>query len=129
MDLTIYETGNGGDLQLLNNDVAQTDSIFNQVYIALFAGVDWWGDSIFETDFNTLTEQTLNTTALTPQGVAEIEEAIKTDLKFLNDIAEITIESNLFDVDKLKVDIKIQQTKLSFIWDSTKKEIIIDIIL
>lgn len=129
MDLTIYETGNGGDLQLLSNDVAQTDSLFNQVYIALFSGLDWWGNNILDNDFNSTTEQTLNTVALTPQGIESIENAIKTDLKFLNDIVDISIESNLFEVDKLEVLIKINQTALSFIWNSTKKELITDIIL
>ena len=129
MDLTIYETGNGGDLQLLGNDISQTDSIFNQIYMALFSGLDFWGDEILDTDFNSTTEQILKTTVLNSAGLEVIENAIKQDLKFLNEIADIELQISLIEVDKLEVIIKaneLEHESLGFIWDSTKETIIIN---
>ena len=61
-DLVIWETGNGGDAQLLGNDLATTDGLTNMPYLGWFGGnpgfittgneleneqrFDWWGNSL-----------------------------------------------------------------------------------
>ena len=64
-DLVIYETGDGGDVQLQGNDLATTSGITNQPYLGWFGGntdasttgnelegeqkLDWWGNSVLFT--------------------------------------------------------------------------------
>ena len=37
-DLAIYETGNGGDLLINNNDLSSVEILIHQVYLCLFGG-------------------------------------------------------------------------------------------
>jgi len=62
-DLSIYESGNGGELIVTNNDLVLSETLFNQVYLALFGGyieavtrgdepineerLDYWQNSLF----------------------------------------------------------------------------------
>lgn len=98
--------GNGGDLKLLGNDIALVYGNENQVYLALFGGnveqntppivtanqtEDFWGNNLFwpndpSRQFNSNTERILNTTALNSAGRIIIENAVKSDLKFLQDL-------------------------------------------
>jgi len=78
-DLMVFESGVGGDVRLLGNDIEMTDSIFNMVYLALFGGnpaasttgseieseqrSDFWGNGLLlpndtELQFNSTTENT-----------------------------------------------------------------------
>ena len=150
-DLALQETGNGGDIQLKGNDLVITDSIFNQIYMGLFGGNpeasttgeeltteqrrDWWGNNLLLQDLpdiqqNSTLERTLNEVALNSSGRLQIEEAAKKDLEFLKEIAEITVETKIFDVDKIEIIIFAKETEniepqiFIFIWDATKQELI-----
>jgi hypothetical protein len=37
-DITIFESGDGGDLALINDDLATIEGLTNQVYLAWFGG-------------------------------------------------------------------------------------------
>ena len=96
-DLLIYETGDGGDLKVLNNDLALTTSLYNQVYLCLFGGnveastkgnelenekrFDWWANDLLDLNFNSETERIINTVTLNPSGRLKILQAVKNDLK------------------------------------------------
>lgn len=150
-DLALHETGNGGDIRLIGNDLEVTGAIFNQIYMALFGGnpaasttgteleteqrSDWWGNGLLTQDQpdiqqNSITEKTLTEVALNSSGRLQIEEAVKADLKFLNDIAEISVETRITDVDKIEITIlaqepdNVQEQAFIFIWDATKLEVI-----
>lgn len=91
-DLAIVESLDGGELAYLSNDLVVINKKENQVYIAMFGGnVDqsqWWGNSLImqnqpKIQYNSLTENTLNTTPLTSAGRRAIETAITKDLAFL----------------------------------------------
>ncbi len=77
-DISIYETGSGGDLELLGNDIASTSGLFNMVYMAWFGGNpeasttgneleselrdDWFGNALLfenekEVQFNSILEK------------------------------------------------------------------------
>ena len=150
-DLALQETGSGGDIQLKGADLVVTDSIFNQIYMALFGGNpqasttgeeliteqrgDWWGNDLLfqdqpEIQQNSTFEQKLNNVALNSSGRLEIEEAAKKDLDFLKEIAEITIETRIIGIDKIEIIIfakepeNIEEQTFIFIWDATKQELI-----
>lgn len=156
MDLILYETGNGGDLTLTKNDLGTTDSLFNQVYMALFGGNygatttgeeipqeqrrDYWAnEALFANEpsqqFNSETEQLLDNTVLNSPGCEAIENAAKRDLEYLQEIANLTVECSIIELDKVEILViqeepnNIENKQFRFIWDATKKEVITHITL
>ena len=150
-DLALHETGDGGDIQLVGNDLVTTGSIFNQIYMGLFGGnqvpttgteleteqrLDWWANALLfqdqpEIQMNSNLEKTFNEVALNSSGRLQIEEAVKSLLAFLSDVAEISVETSVIEIDKIQITIlaqepdNIQEQAFIFIWDATKEEIII----
>src|SRR5688572_6826679 len=104
MDLKLIVDGNGADIVKTTKDLVVISGLQNMVLLALFGGNveastptkrlpteqagDWWGNSLFfpddpERQFNSLTERTLNTVALTSSGRVRIEQAVLKDLEFM----------------------------------------------
>lgn len=128
-DVAIVETGNGGDLQLVGNDLGVVNGIENMPYLAMFGGnveavtggavvtadsKDYWGNNLLwpgdgAIQWNSIVEKTLNTTALNSAGRAVIEAAIKTDLKFLEKQAKITVSVTIVSTDRINVRLEIKQ--------------------
>ncbi len=129
-DLAIIETGNGGDLQLVGNDLGVVRGIENMPYLAMFGGnvesvtqnrvqdaqsFDYWQNNLFmpndqSIQFNSIVEKTLNTTALTSSGRVIIENAIKKDLSFLADGgALLEVSVTIVSTDRINVTLKVQQ--------------------
>ena len=156
IDITIYETGSGGDANLVGIDLEQTDSYFNMVYLAFFGGnveasttgneveseqrFDWWGNSILsendkELQFNSETERTLNNVAINSEGRSLIEESAKADLNFMNNFANIEVLVTLENANKVSIYVNLtelsnQENKnFQFIWDASTSELIESIIL
>jgi len=150
-DLLIYATGSGGDANQLSNDFELTDGLFNMVYLALFGGnpshpttglevesekrYDWWGNSVFfpnspEEQFNSYTENILNTVSLTSESREIIKGFVLKDLAFLSNLAKIEVEVFLLNVDNVEIVVKVQELsnlqnkEFQFLWDGTKSEII-----
>lgn len=150
-DIALHETGSGGDAQLVGNDIDTTGGIFNQIYMALFGGnpnasttgeelateqkFDWWGNNLIAQDKptvqqNSTLERVLSEVALNSSGRFKIIEAVKTDLAFLKEVAEISVDAIILDTDKVEIRIlaqepeNIQEQQFIFIWDATKEEII-----
>jgi hypothetical protein len=153
MDLAIIETGNGGELKLLGNDFAMQGGWGNMPYLAMFGGnpqgvtkeklpteesLDWRGNNLLmpqdkSIQFNSLTERTLMEVALNSSGRLKIEQAVKKDLEFMEAFAEIKVSVTIPAVDKVKIDIRVQQPEnlqgripdiykqYIFIWDATKQ--------
>ena len=144
-DLLIYETGNGGDLALLGEDISTTSNITNLVYLALFGGnveentteetilqltrEDWWGNELFNLDFNSNTERTLQNVTLNSAGIRKIEDAVKKDLLFLNEIGTTEVNVSLISHTKVRIFVKFiqkneKQININYIYSSEKIEII-----
>lgn len=125
-DIIVQETGNGGDLTLLGNDLATTGSIETAVYLAMFGGnveantqtpriiteqaFDYWANGLFMgqipvTQFNSNTERALNNTALTSAGRVIIENAIKQDMAFLG--TDVTVTVVIVSTDRINVTLRI----------------------
>lgn len=136
-DLAIIETNNGGDLQLVGNDLAVVLGIENMIYLAICGGnveqstesnvilsqsFDFWGNNLFLKDdpgtwFNSQTERTLNNTALTSNGRVLIENAVKEDLSFFATMgAQVTVSVTIVNVDHVYIKIRVlfeaQQEKI-----------------
>lgn len=150
MDLEIIETGNGGDLILKGNDLSQILGFENMIYLGLFGGnlaqstpttrpsgqqgLDWWGNALLmpnlpSQQFNSQTERTLNSVALTSGNLITIQNAVNADLEFMQDFAEITVTVTIIGVNKIRISISIQEPdnlssqQFIFIWDGTKQDL------
>lgn len=146
-DLLIYETGDGGDLRVLNNDLALTTSLFNQVYLCLFGGnveastkgnelnnekrFDWWGNSLLELNFNSETEHTINNVTLNASGRLKILQAVKNDLKPIELVANYNVNVYLESSYRFKIVINLteklnkQEKIIQILWDISKDEVIL----
>lgn len=128
-DLAIVETNNGGDIQLNGQDLAIVRSHENDVYLALFGGnvegvtalvsieaemVDYWANQLLfqaegDKQYNSITEKTLNTVALSSAGRLKIENAVKEDLKFLSDAgAEVNVEVSIPSTNTVQIKVEVQ---------------------
>lgn len=145
MDLLIVETGNGGDLVKITKDVKVINGFQGMPYLAMFGGnfeestpdlrssgkqyFDWWGnDLLFPKDssvqMNSETERALSQNPLTSYGRVKIEQAVKKDLEFLSDIADVSVTVAIPSDDRLIIAVKIDQSAFALIWDATKRELL-----
>lgn len=135
-DIKIIETGNGGDLVFLKNDFEVVNGIENMPYLGMFGGnkaqttpdavdgdrKDWWANNLLmqadtSIQMNSITEKILDVVNLTSSGRVEIENAIKEDLKFLSDVATITVTVTIVATDRIDINLKIitDESNIKFI--------------
>jgi phage gp46-like protein len=127
MDLAVIETLNGGDLQVVGNDLATIDGLENQIYLSLFGGnpgypsknrvdqvesLDWWGNNLLMANdqglqFNSIFEYKLNRVTLNSLGRIELEEAAKKDLEYLSPYAKLTVSISIVSDDRIQMSIRI----------------------
>lgn len=148
-DVYLIETGDGGDLVLLGNDIKMIDGLENMIYLALFGGnpgfvtsgaknteqaFDYWGNFMLNPSeprvwFNSTLEYLLDNTAINSSGRVKLEQAVINDLKFMNDFAKVSASVTLTGVDQVKISViviepsTLNSTEFSYIWNSTKQEI------
>lgn len=149
-DLKLIESGNGGDLVLLGNDLAMIGGLQNMPYLASWGGnpeqstagpkiadqqaFDWWGNNLLYPNksaiqFNSLLEKKLLTVVLSSQGRQEIEQTIKKDLAFMTAFSGVTVDVSIVSNNRIDINIKLQEpnnnqsTELNYIWDSTNQEL------
>jgi len=146
---TIYEDGNGGQLLLQNNDIAQTESLSTLAYLLMFGGnvegltkkennvgelsLDWWGNNKntnSSTWINSETEKTLRGIALSSGSRSIITDSVKKDITSLEEYGEVEVEVTLPRLNRVQITITIKEPgakkskRLILIWDATKSEII-----
>lgn len=144
MDLQVRETGNGGDLNLVNNDLQVVESLENMVYLGMFGGnteastgprleteqgFDYWANSLVypnnpDMQFNSLTERTLNEVSLSSSGRLKIEQAVKSDLAFMNSFAEVTVSVSIVSNNRADINVRLkrldnlQEREFIYIWEA-----------
>jgi len=153
-DILLYESGDGGNLLVGNSDITLVESLYQQIYLALFGGnleanttgselstqirEDWWGNSLLNNkkpnkQFNSNTERILDSVALNTSGRIEIERAVEDDLKLLRNIADFSVKVIILSTNKVKIEIlmqkpdKFQDKSFQFIWDNATNEVIKEI--
>ena len=142
----MYENGNGGQTLIRSNDVQTTRSLFPMVYIRLFGGnregntsinrlnselnKGWWGNSPTNKKdwINSDTERLLKGISTTYANKKRIEDAIKRDLKDLQQYGKQTIEVTYPSLNRVSMYIQIARgnstEKYSILWDATINEVI-----
>lgn len=149
LNKSIYEDGNGGQLLLKSNEIAQTGSLATLAYLLMFGGNveaetekenkpgelkdDWWGnDSRLSSDtwINSKTEKVLRGITTTSSSIIKIQSSIKSDLKQLEQFGEITIGVTFPNINRIAINITIsepnkkQDSRLTLVWDASRSEII-----
>ena len=151
-DIHLFETGSGGDFAIVNNDLLMGESLYQQIYLALFGGniqastkpsylaseerFDYWGNSLIWKDakakqFNSETERTLRNVALNSSGRLSILQAANNDLDYLKGVVDFTVEVGIESVSRISVTVSFsektnQQDKvLQMVWNNSKNEVII----
>lgn len=148
MDIELVESLNGGEMVARGRDVSVIRGLLNMPYLAMFGGnseastpqlrlpseqdFSWWGNAL-ETDsglqFNSETERALNEIPLTSAGRVLIEQAVKRDLRFMRDFAEVGVSVTIPATDKVVIAVRIiepdnlQQRDFVYIWDATNSEL------
>lgn len=151
MDFALFETMDGGDMSLSNNDINTTESLWMQIYLGLFGGnvrqstvdgieddeqrFDWWANAFLTTEpdeqMNSETERVLNEVALNASGRLKIEQAVNNDLSFLQKLGTVDVEVSIPTIDRVQIDItitepdEVTEQQFRIVWDATKSEIII----
>lgn len=151
MDIALIESGNGGDLLLRGRDLLVYKGFENMIYLALFGGnveantgfraegeqaFDWWGNKLFFAEkegfyFNSDTERALQQVALNSAGRLFIERNVINDLAFLQQYAEVKVETRIISDDRLQIEIFLKelagnnQRRVVFIFDPATGDIVI----
>lgn len=155
-DIALFESGSGGDFAIVNNDLLMGETLYQQIYLALFGGniqastestyletedrYDYWGNSLIWKDiktkqFNSETERTILTTTLNSSGRLSIIQAVYQDLNYLNAVVSFTVDVEVLDSNRIRIIVNIsgktnQQDKLlQLVYDNAKKEVIIEKII
>lgn len=127
----IESDGNGGDVQLMGNDLAVILNTENQVFLAFFGGnkeqstnpsnipadsKDYWANGLFmpsdpSIQFNSETERALDNTPLTSSGRGIIENAMKKDLEFFSVFGTVDVRVEIVSDDRINAFIRTKQSK------------------
>lgn len=112
--LKVTNTENGGDLTLTGNRLTQTDSVSNQIYLAMYSGSgDYWANDLFPV-IKSYTEAALLENVLNTNGRLLIEEAIKKDLQFLD--GQYTLTTKIVNANRIDILIVVNGQLYSFYW-------------
>lgn len=152
-DILLYETGAGGDFSIIDDDLAMGESLYQQIFIAMFGGnieastkatyfetedrFDYWGNSLIwknETtkQFNSETERAIQNNALNSSGRLNILRAVNIDLDYLKSMLNFTADVQITGRDNLRIIVNFSQKTnqqdrvLQIVYDNAKKEVIIE---
>lgn len=152
-DILLFESGDGGEMAIISNDLMLSETLYQQVYLALFGGnveantksdtlineerFDWWGNSLFfkentASQFNSNTERILSEVVLNSSGRLKVIQAVTDDLVYLNGLLDYSVDVELFGNDKIRIIVNFtqkgnQESKiLQLVYDNSKNEVIIE---
>lgn len=155
-DIALFESGGSGDFSIVNDDLLMGESLYQQIYLALFGGnleastkqvytdkeerFDYWGNSLIWNDvksiqFNSETERAIQNNALNSSGRLAIIQAINLDLGYLSSIITFEVDVSINSSNKLSIIVNFtektnqQERALVLLYENAKKELIIDKII
>ena len=132
-DILIYESGDGGEMKLKNDDLETVSSITNGFYLALFSSKtpDWWGNAelLADNPFSSTFEKTLDSVSLNSSGLKQLEQSALEDLNFLKIYGEISVFASVLDLNKISLKINFKEPSgsekiVKFVFNKLRNEII-----
>lgn len=98
-DVKLFQTVDGGDINVVNGVVDMSGGLETTVYLALFGGNEdddgskdnihsWWGnkEEITEKQYHSRTQYLLKSLPVTSNNLVHIEDAVVLDLAYLIDL-------------------------------------------
>lgn len=155
-DILLFENGSSGDFAIKDDDLLMGESLYQQIYLALFGGnieantkqsytekeerFDYWGNALIWNDassvqFNSETERTIQNIALNSSGRLAIIQACNVDLAYLSDVITFSVEVSISGVNRLEITVNFtektnqQDRQLVLVYENAKNELIIDKII
>lgn len=152
----VFESGNGGEIAIISNDLALGPSLLQQGYVCLFGGnveadtlgnevagqirQDYWANALLfagkpAKQFNSQTERALRNNPLTSTGRINIQRAAEADLSGLSGIATVTADVTILSTDKVQIKLTLTEPggplpqTLTIVWDALKQSAIIQKII
>lgn len=151
MDLSIYETGNGGDIAQKGNDLELVNGLLNQPYLSMFGGnveqshgdqdefeerverFDFWGNQLLfpndkQQQFNSEIERAIQEIPVTSQGRFELTQLLKEDLRHLDPAGVVEAEIVLNGHERTLINVIIKEpgktevNEFKYLWDGLRLE-------
>jgi hypothetical protein len=151
-DLGLFESGDGGELSIINSDLNLTETLYQTIYLHLFGGnveastlgneidgqerFDYWANELLFSErqskqFNSETEATLKNVTVNSSGRLRIKSAVENDLSFLKNIINFKVNIVILSTDKIKIEVIATEISnqaeriFQYIWDNAKDEVVI----
>lgn len=152
-DINLHESGSGGEMAIVSNDLLMGEALFQQVYLALFGGnveantigneliseerFDYWQNPLFFAEtpskqFNSNTERELQKVVLNTSGRLEIIKTVSDDLEYLSNLLKYDVDVQFVGTNHIRIIINFAQKGsqenrvLQMVYDNAKGELIIE---
>ena len=152
-DINLHESGSGGEIAIVSNDLLFGESLYTQVYLALFGGNieastrgdelvsevrnDYWANPLFFADnqvrqLNSETERTITNLVLNSSGRLKLLQAVENDLSYLSSLVNYSVDVQFLDFNKVLISVKFtekgsqEDRQLQLVWNNAKNELIIN---
>lgn len=152
-DIGIFESGDGGELSIVSGDLLLSESILQQVYLALFGGniesntigneidsqerFDYWANGLLwpqnpDKQFNSNTERALNELVLNSSGRIKVINAVESDLDYLKLIVNFEVSVSIVSKNSVRISVvllsknNLENKQLVLVYDNAKNELIIN---
>lgn len=129
-DILLFQTNDGGDINIENGRVKTTAGLETAVYLSLFGGNDndngignnlkqWWGNiNRPELDrYRSQTQFILKSLPLISGNLARIQDAVNNDLSWLVEtkiVLSVSVSLFIEAVNKLRIEIEIEVNSVEF---------------
>lgn len=119
-DVLLFQSLDGGEIKLENNQIVLTEGLETAVYLSLFSPKDWFLNDIAETNNEKLsseTNQIIDTLPNVSKNYTLLEQAIENDLKWItaDNLAEsisASVSSN--QINRVNIVINVDGVELTF---------------
>ena len=126
MDALLFNTGDGGELNIDDNGVETTDGLETAAYLSLFCG-DFWADNL-QTDsefkYPNRFWKLYQEIPVVPKNLSRFEDAAKKDLEELP-VSSVTVTAQIIGLNKLKLTCQLDEDLFEFTenWDAMREKI------
>ena len=152
-DINLHESGSGGEMDIVSNDLLMGEVLFQQVYLALFGGnveantignelvseerFDYWANPLFFAEipskqFNSNTERELQKVVLNTAGRLRIIQVVNEDLSYLTILLNYDVDVQFVGTNLIRIIVNFTQKGsqenrvLQMVYDNAKGELIIE---
>ncbi|MDZ7922709.1 MAG: hypothetical protein U5M23_01330 [Marinagarivorans sp.] len=122
-EVLIFQTPDGGDIEVIDGVVTMTGGLESAVYLSMFGDDgDWWGNIGVPQNqkISGRLGKLIDTLPPIPVNLLRLEDAAKSDINWLG--AGVVVAASMPALNTVKITVSIGETKLEFTenWNSHK---------